>query len=97
MKILKKGSGAKGWSKKCTCTGKGNGNGGCGAELLVEERDLFSTSSHHYDGSSEYYVTFKCPQCKVVTDIEGYPDRGKLVSRATWEARERNANCKPTG
>lgn len=75
MKVLKKGSGQKGWSTKRTCTGNGNGGGGCKAVLLVEEPDLFRTGQHSHDGSSEYFVTFKCPECGVMTDLpEGlYP------------------------
>ncbi len=72
MKVLKKGRGQKGWAKKSVCTGKGNGMGGCGAKLLVEEGDLIRTGSHHYDCSSEYYTTFICPECGVMTDLEGY-------------------------
>jgi len=69
MKVLKKGTGQKGWSMRATCTGAGNKGGGCGAELLVEQDDVFLTYSHHYDGSSEVYRTFKCSQCTVLTDI----------------------------
>jgi hypothetical protein len=69
MKILKKGRGQKGWTKEFTCTGKGNGGGGCGAVLLVELGDLFQTSSSDYGGDTDYYVTFKCCQCGVKTDI----------------------------
>jgi hypothetical protein len=72
MKVLKKGSGAKGWSKRLKCTGSGNGGGGCGALLLVEHCDLRRTGSHHYDGSSEYYVSFYCCECGVLTDVENY-------------------------
>jgi len=72
MKILKPGRKQKGWATRATCTGNGNGGGGCGAKLLVEEGDLFQTSSHHYDGSSEYYVTFRCKHCGVDTDITNY-------------------------
>ncbi|HTK05295.1 MAG TPA: hypothetical protein VL500_06925 [Candidatus Eisenbacteria bacterium] len=45
MKVIKKGSGAKGWSKRFKCTGSGNGGGGCGATLLVEHGDLLRTGS----------------------------------------------------
>lgn len=69
MKVLKKGSGAKGWSKKCICTGAGNRNGGCGAELLVEQSDLHQTSHTDMVGDTDYFVTFKCPECGVLTDI----------------------------
>ncbi len=72
MKVIKKGRAQKGWAKAYTCSGAGNGGGGCGAKLLVEHSDLYITGSHHYDGSSEYYTTFTCPECHVMTDITGY-------------------------
>lgn len=71
MQILKPGRIQTGWSKEMVCSGYGNGGGGCGAQLLVEQDDVFGTESHHYDGSSEYYATFKCPCCYVWTDIQG--------------------------
>lgn len=70
MKVIKPGREQKGWAKEFTCTGGGNGGGGCGAVLLVEQDDVFRTESHHYDGSSDYYNTFKCAQCGVLTDIK---------------------------
>ena len=70
MKIIKKGRPQKGWAQEFECTGKGNGGGGCGAVLLVEEGDLYETSSSHYDGSTEYYTTFKCAACGVETDVK---------------------------
>lgn len=81
MKVIKKGRFQKGWSKKYSCTGRGNGDGGCGAKLLVEADDLFQTSSSHYDGSNEYYVTFKCPECGVLTDIPDSDPPGDVISR----------------
>lgn len=69
MEVIKKGWPQKGWTSKFTCSGKGNGGGGCGAVLLVSERDLYYTHSHHYDGSSETYKTFTCCECGVETDI----------------------------
>lgn len=69
MKVLKKGRPQVGWSRKLICTGKGNNGGGCGAKLLVEKDDLVRTGRHPYDGSHEYYVTFVCPECKVMTDL----------------------------
>lgn len=69
MKVIKKGSGQKGWAKKLTCTGNGNGGGGCGAKLLVEQEDVFLTTNSSYDGSIEYYNTFECVECRVKTDI----------------------------
>jgi hypothetical protein len=70
VKVIKKGRAQKGWAKEFTCTGRGNGDGGCGALLLVEQADVFQTSSSHYDGSTDYYNTFKCV-CGVLTDIVG--------------------------
>ncbi len=43
-----------------------------GATLLVEHGDLMTTGSHHYDGSSDYYVSFVCSECGVMTDLENY-------------------------
>lgn len=83
MKILKKGREQRGWSKECKCTGKGNGGGGCGALLLVSEYDIYETRSSHYDGSTDYYKTFSCPQCGVETDIDDphAPVRGMRPER----------------
>lgn len=69
MKVLKKGRNQKGWSIKATCTGSGNGNGGCGAKLLVEQDDLFKTHHYDYGGGHDLYITFKCSNCGVLTDI----------------------------
>lgn len=80
MKVLKKGRDVKGWSAELKCTGHGNGEGGCGSILLVEHSDLFETGRHCYDGSSDYFITFRCPECLVMTDINGY--RGPKVTRA---------------
>lgn len=66
MKILEKGPG---WSIKEKCTGKGNGDGGCESLLLVESEDIYVTSSSSYDGSVDYYYTFRCPVCGKETDI----------------------------
>lgn len=70
MKLMKQGRAQKGWAKEFVCTGAGNGGGGCNAILLVEQNDVFRTESHHYDGSSESYNTFKCMTCGVWTDIK---------------------------
>lgn len=72
MKVLKKGRAQKGWAKELNCTGSGNGGGGCGALLLVEEADLFQTSKTYMDGETDYFVTFECPSCNVLTDTEDY-------------------------
>lgn len=68
MKVIKEGSGQKGWSKKFECSGAGNDGGGCGAVLLVEQGDLFKTTSHARNETTTY-VTFKCCECGVLTDI----------------------------
>lgn len=86
MKIIKAGRPQKGWSKEFTCTGAGNGNGGCGAVLLVEQDDVFGTASHHYDGSSEYYNTFKCAACGVCPDIKDHLPFRARKKRATDKA-----------
>lgn len=69
MKIIKPGRNQKGWAHEFTCTGAGNGNGGCGAILLVEQADLYQTSSS-YMNETDYYVTFKCISCRVETDVD---------------------------
>lgn len=71
MKVLKPGKPL--WPKQKTCTGEGNNGGGCGAVLLVEVADLFRTGRHPYDGSHEYYVSFECPECGRLTDIDDCP------------------------
>ncbi len=68
MRVVKKGREQKGWAKEYECTGSGNGNGGCGAILLVEAGDLFETSSSALS-DIDYYTTFQCPECEVLTDI----------------------------
>lgn len=68
MKVIKKGRPQKGWAKEYSCTGKGNEGGGCGAKLLVEIDDLFCTTSSVRD-ETDYYITFMCPLCGVLTDI----------------------------
>lgn len=72
MKVLKAGREQKGWASKQECTGAGNGYGGCGAELLVEQADVFQTESHARDETT-YYNTFKCCACGTWTDIPRVP------------------------
>lgn len=86
MKTLKKGNPQKGWAKKVKCTGNGNGGGGCGAELLVEQGDLYKTSRHCYgDSSPTIYTTFTCQECTVETDIEvPYNITETLVNKKTY-------------
>lgn len=86
MKVLKPGRKQKGWSTEATCSGKGNGNGGCGAKLLVEEADLFRTSHSDYGGDTEYFTTFECSECGVLTDIQNMPGdlAQRLPDRQAW-------------
>ena len=91
MKVLKEGRPQRGWSTEATCTGAGNGNGGCGALLLVEATDLYQTRSHHYDGSTEYYVTFRCEACGVETDLQGVPR--KVSSQLVYKTQRELGNA----
>jgi hypothetical protein len=69
MKVIKQGRVA-GWAKELNCTGAGAGRrgSGCGAQLLVEYGDLYTTEHQ----ASYYSVTFTCPECRVMTDIKDY-------------------------
>lgn len=69
MKILKPGREQRGWAAEVECTGAGNGGGGCGALLLVEEDDVFITTRSSRD-ETDYFTTFKCAGCGVLTDTE---------------------------
>ena len=89
MKILKAGRKQAGWSKEFICTGAGNRGGGCGAKLLVSEYDIYRTSSDHYDGSTDYYKTFCCPQCGVETDINEPSARCGGSQPSATERKER--------
>jgi hypothetical protein len=68
-KVLKPGNGQTGWAFEATCTGSGNNMGGCGALLRVEATDLFKTHNDDHGGGRYVYSTFRCPQCRVLTDV----------------------------
>jgi len=92
MKVLRRGSGAKSWSRKATCSGKGNGGGGCRARLLVEKGDLFQTYRSCMGREEDWYVTFQCPECKVLTNIDDYnvPFIAQdLPTYKSWRDRQR--------
>ena len=90
MKVLQKGRQQRGWSIEATCTGIGNGGGGCGARLLVEQPDIYQTSSSCRD-ETDYFATFQCPECFVLTDL---PDR--MVPRHVWDGmKHRGPNAWP--
>lgn len=85
MKVLEKGSGAKSWSKECKCTGEGNGGGGCGARLLVEKTDLFQTYQSCMGREEDWYITFQCPECHVLTDIKAPFSSRDLPTHKEWK------------
>ena len=68
MKVLQEGN-PNGWEIEQECTGKGNGDGGCKARLLVSEDDIYITTHTDYTGDTDYFYTFTCPCCGVMTDI----------------------------
>ena len=72
MKVIEKGRPQKGWAKQCRCTGAGNSGGGCGALLLVERDDLYLTQRNCRD-ETDYFLTFRCPECVVETDVSDGP------------------------
>jgi len=84
MKVLKKGREQKGWTTKATCTGNGNGDGGCGAELLVEQGDLYQTSSSAL-GETTDYITFTCAACGVETDLADTDGTRSRVPAHVWD------------
>lgn len=81
MKIIKEGTGQKGWAREYTCSGDGNGGGGCGAVLLVEADDLMNYTKVHLDGSTTAYVLFKCCCCGVLTDVYNSDSRSSSNDR----------------
>lgn len=90
MKVLKSGNGMKEWSKQVVCTGKGNGGGGCGAELLIGLSDLFHTYASYMGREEEWFVTFACVECAVLTDVKGAPVQARdLPSRVAHKEGRR--------
>lgn len=77
MKIIQPGRTQEGWAKQYTCTGKGNKGGGCGAVLLIEYGDLRRTMMS-FCGERDYFPTFRCPSCGVLTDIPAEDVPGQL-------------------
>jgi len=87
MKIIKPGREQNGWSIEATCTGEGNGGGGCGAVLLVEAPDLYITSRSPMGRDYEEFATFRCPSCRVETDLAR---PGKAMQIARSNGREKS-------
>ncbi len=86
MKIVKPGRDQQGWAREFKCTGKGNQDGGCGAVLLVERDDIFQTANSCM-GETDYFVTFRCMSCGVLTDIaEGVSPESprSLPTKNSW-------------
>jgi hypothetical protein len=81
MKVLKKGREQQGWSVEHLCTGTGNGGGGCKAELLVEIGDVFQTEQNCLH-ETDYFTTFRCPQCGVLTDLASVPGHVRDAAEA---------------
>jgi hypothetical protein len=95
MKVLKTGRAQKGWSKQLKCSGRNNGGGGCGATLLVEQGDLFTTSTTDMGGDTDTFVTFKCMSCEVLTDLAPvelppHDMQSQLPTKKQWERDHRN-------
>ena len=86
MRVLTPGRKQKGWAKKFKCTGNGNGGGGCGAKLLVEKEDVFTTCRHYMDGTTDIYYTFECLDCGVLTDFD-YSGPKPVLTRSEWLKR----------
>jgi hypothetical protein len=80
MRVLKKGTGQRGWSVEAECTGANNGGGGCSAKLLVEQDDLYKTYSSDRPGY-QMHITFRCPECGVETDVPDNKVPGHVVSK----------------
>ena len=58
--------------------------------MLVEAGDVFETCRGYYDGSTDYYVTFKCPECGVLTDIPETDVPSNVRERIRSELAESN-------
>lgn len=67
MKVIESGNP---WTLEIRCSGAGNGGYGCNALLLVEQADVFITSSSCRD-ETDYFNSFRCPECGRLTDLKG--------------------------
>ena len=89
MKVLKPGRNQQGWSTNQVCTGDPKHGGGCGAELLIEQPDLFKTVVEDH----ENLVAFKCCECGVETAFAKTGETpfyvaSTLPSRKDWLDRQ---------
>lgn len=93
MKVIKSGTGQKGWAKEFACKGYRRNSDGCGALLLVEEDDLFRVYlDGDYTETGPPSPAFKCPECGQNTDIPDHRYSGNtrdLPERIVWEANNK--------
>ena len=73
MKVIRRGRTQKGWAREEKCTGIGYGEGGCGAELLVEEEDMYLHKYSDGEGGTESCISFKCCECGVWSEMKKVP------------------------
>ena len=72
MKVLTPGDMRKTiWQQELPCTGRGHGGYGCGALLLVDELDVFTTGGGvDISGVGEdVFLTIQCPLCGAFNNI----------------------------
>jgi len=75
MKVLVQGRQQQGWTTEATCKGSWSEGGGCGAKLLVEERDIEVKRHTDYTGDTETFAQFTCMACGVATVLKSVPPR----------------------
>ena len=87
MKIIKATN--KTWPRHYICSGFGNEGNGCKATLEVEIEDLFKTYRQAYCEDTPYaeYLTFECPLCKALTDIDGRGEgcERQVIPNGIWD------------
>jgi len=87
VKILEPAVDPNSWSQTCECTGKGNLNNGCGAKLLIEAGDVYTT---YQTGrlATKTYKTFRCCYCGAETDLDDVPDSIGNSTKSSWLMRQ---------
>lgn len=85
MEILKKGRPTRGWVRSLICTGAGHNEDGCGAELLVSQKDLFRIykDPDDYSGEGPFDTAFECCACKAISNLDPVAD--KLSSSVAFD------------
>jgi len=74
MKVLEKGN-PNGWEIERVCTGDGFGGGGCGAELVIREKDIGLCKSE-----KDTYC-FSCRECGTITRIPQKRIPSKIIHK----------------